>query len=264
LVSLPVSQAEQRRVAGALKDYDALIRVLEASITKKRAIKQGMMQGLLTGSIRLPGFTEPWGRRKLGELGRFMKGRGIRRDDVRASGIPCIRYGELYTKYRGYVSRPGSFVSRAIAETALELQTGDLLFTGSGETRDEIGICVAYIGAEKAVVGGDVVILRGGSFNPIFLSASVNAPAAARQKASLGQGDAVVHISSKALATVEIDLPPRQEQNAIAVTIQTLDAELDVLAKRLVKVQAIKQGMMQELLTGRTRMPLIEDAAWLR
>ena len=68
------------------------------------------------------------------------------------------------------------------------------MFAGSGETREEIGMCAAYVGDSQAVAGGDIVIVRGGTFNPIFLASLCNSPSVVRQKARSSQGDAVVHI----------------------------------------------------------------------
>jgi len=260
-VLLPGDMREQRRIASTLSDVDDLVNGLERLITKKQAIKQGMMQELLTGRTRLPGFAGSWSKTTLGSLGTFLKGRGIKRDDVRSIGTACIRYGELYTTFSDYTDKTRSFVSARVAATALPLRTGDLLFAGSGETRDEIGKCVAYIGAVPVVAGGDVIVLRGDQFNPVYLSLLANTPEVVTQKARAGQGDAVVHIYSQALAAVEVDMPSRAEQDAVVRLILDVDQELALLRERLAKARNVKQGMMQELLTGRTRLPLQEAVA---
>jgi type I restriction enzyme S subunit len=247
---------QQRKIAAALDDADDVIATLERLIAKKQAIKQGMMQQLLTARTRLPGFTGEWIATTLGELGMFLKGRGVKRDDVRATGIPCIRYGELYTEFIDYTASTRSFVSRDVASTALPIRSGDLLFAGSGETRAEIGMCVAYVGDAPAVAGGDIVVLRGDTFNPVYLATLANSPMVTNQKARAGQGDAVVHISSRALAAVVVSLPPRPEQDAIAEVLVDADQEIEMLRGRLRKARAIKTGMMQQLLTGRTRLPV--------
>jgi len=251
----------QNAIAHAITDVDDLIAVLERMIVKRQAIKQGMMQQLLTGKTRLPGFTEPWSTTTLGTLGTFLKGRGVKRDDVRSTGIRCVRYGELYTAFHNYTAEARSFVSPDVAATAFPLKTGDLLFAGSGETSEEIGKCVAYVGPTPAVAGGDVIVLRGDQCNPIYLALLANTPEVVSQKARAGQGDAVVHIYSPALAAVEVILPPRAEQDAIAHVIVDVDRELGLLGQRHRKAQDVKQGMMQELLSGRTRLPVEGSAA---
>lgn len=253
-LALP-SIERQREVVESLVDADDLIEALERLIRKKQAIKRGMLQQLLTGRTRLPGFTDSWRRVTLGELGAFMKGRGVKRGDVRSTGVPCIRYGELYTHFANYTASTRSFVSDDIAATALPIRSGDVLFAGSGETRDEIGICVAYVGETGAVAGGDIVVLRGSGFNAIFLATLANLPIVANQKARAGQGDAVVHISSRALGDITVEIPSKVEQDAIADVIVDSDRELDVLAGRLLKARAIRTGIMQELLISRTRLP---------
>lgn len=253
----PVS--EQVLIAEVLSDVDDLITSVTRLIAKKVDIRQGFMQVLLTGRTRLPGFEGEWTPRAVGELGVFLKGRGVKRDDVRGSGVPCVRYGEIYTAFDNYVSLVRSYVPSEIAATALPIQTGDILFAGSGETRDEIGKAIAYLGPASAVAGGDIVILRGSEFDPVFLGCALNAPVVVLQKARAGQGDAVVHISSRALAGVELDLPPREEQRAIARVLKDADDELLALRIRLSKAKAVKHGMMQKLLTGRTRLPVAES-----
>lgn len=259
-IGLP-SIDEQKRISTVLRDTDDLIATLEHLITKKQAIKQGMMQQLLTGRTRLPGFTDEWSLTTLGNLGAFFKGKGVKRDDVRTTGTPCIRYGELYTDFIDYTALTRSFVSRDVANTALPIRSGDLLFAGSGETRAEIGVCVAYVGNSPAVAGGDIVVLRGDAFNPVYLATLVNSPVVADQKARAGQGDAVVHISSRALAAIVVSLPSRPEQDAIADALIDSDREIATLRGRLQKSRAIKTGMMQQLLTGRTRLHAVEGVA---
>jgi type I restriction enzyme S subunit len=255
------SEPEQRAIAHALKDIDRLCTALERLVAKKRSIRQGMLQQLLTGRTRLPGFDQPWTRATLGDLGTFLKGRGVKRNDVRRSGVPCLRYGELYTDFANYTSVTRSFVSRDVAATALPIRFGDLLFAGSGETREEIGMCVAYVGEKAAVAGGDIVVLRVNGFNPIYLATLANTPPVANQKARAGQGGAVVHISGRALAAIRVEMPPRPEQDAIAEVVKDCDHEIDLVKQRLRKAQAVKQGMMQQLLTGKIRLPVAEAVA---
>ena len=245
---------EQNAIADVLLDVDGLINALEALITKKCAIKQATMQQLLTGKTRLPGFSGAWETKRLGELGPFVKGRGIKRDDVTDEGVPCLRYGELYTQYQDYILKVASRIPPNVAATALPIKTGDLLFAGSGETAEEIGRCAAYLGEEQAYAGGDVIVLTPSGQNSIYLGHLMNSSTVSTQKARMGQGDAVVHIYINNLAQVQIELPPIIEQNAIADVLSDMDAEISALEQRRDKTIAIKQGMMQQLLTGRVRL----------
>ena len=246
---------EQCAIAEALSDIDSQIQSLEALITKKRAIKQAAMQQLLTGKTRLPGFSGAWKGAWLGEIGTFSKGYGIRRDDISDEGVPCIRYGELYTRYTDYIFKPVALIPLDVASGSLPIKTGDLLFAGSGETAGEIGRCAAYLGREQVYVGGDVVVLTPKDQNSLYLGYLMNHPTVAVQKARMAQGDAVVHISSRNLAQVQINLPSLAEQTAIAAILFDMDAAIDTLERRLDKTRALKQGIMQQLLTGRIRLP---------
>lgn len=171
-----------------------------------------------------------------------------------------MRYGELYTRYENYVAKPVSRIPQHVADNAWPIRTGDLLLAGSGETADEIGICVAYIGAESAYAGGDVIVLRALGQDAVYLAHLLNTPVATRQKARMAQGDAVVHIRSDHLAEVELSLPPLAEQRAIAAVLSDMDSEIATLERRLDKTRALKQGMMQQLLTGSIRLPIPETA----
>jgi type I restriction enzyme S subunit len=258
---IPTSVREQRRLARVVATVDSQISAMRQLLEKKRAIKQGMMQELLTGRTRLAGFTEAWSTRKLSALGNFLRGRGVKRDDVRPFGVPCIRYGELYTTYTDYTTTTVSFVDAAVAGTALPIRTGDILFAGSGETKEEIGMSVAYVGDAAAVAGGDIIVLRGSEFDAVYLSSLLNTPEVASQKARGGQGDAVVHINWRVLAGLEVTVPALPEQQAIAEVLRDADAEVGALERRLDAARAIREGMMQELLTGRTRLVPTEAPA---
>lgn len=253
-IPLPPSFAEQQEIAEALSDTDALIESLEQLLAKKRQIKQGAMQELLTGQKRLPGFRGEWKSAALGAIGEFFKGSGITRDEAQSGSLPCVRYGEIYTTHNDYIRNFQSWISREIAGKATRIQRGDLLFAGSGETKEEIGKCIAFLDDIEAYAGGDIVILRPREFDSLFLGYALNTAEMNRQKASRGQGDAVVHIGAPALAQITIRAPFVEEQTAIATVLSDMDADLSALEAKLAKARQIKQGMMQELLTGRIRL----------
>ncbi len=253
IVALP-PVPEQRAIAAALSDVDALLGGLDRLIAKKRDLKQAAMQQLLTGQTRLPGFHGEWEVKRLGDLGTFLKGNGVKKDDARSGNLPCIRYGEIYTHHNDYVRSFNSWISPVVAGTATPLKQGDLLFAGSGETKEEIGKCVAFVDSCQAYAGGDIVILRLSAAHPMFMGYYCNTPSINAQKASKGQGDAVVHVSAAALSSILVVLPSLPEQTAIAAVLSDLDAELAALEARREKTRALKQGMMQELITGQTRL----------
>ncbi|MCC7439938.1 MAG: restriction endonuclease subunit S [Armatimonadetes bacterium] len=245
---------EQHAIAEALSDMDALLAGLEKLIAKKRALKQATMQQLLTGATRLSGFRGEWEVRRVGEIGQFLKGSGVTKDQTRSGIIACVRYGELYTHHHNVVRGFHSWISPDVALTAVRLKQGDILFAGSGETKEEIGKCAAFVDKIEAYAGGDIVILRTKASDPIFLGYYLNTAAIVRQKSSRGQGDAVVHISSSALSDIVCKIPPLPEQRAIAEILSDMDAEIEALELQRKKTVGVKQGMMQELLTGRVRL----------
>ncbi|MDO9224913.1 MAG: restriction endonuclease subunit S [Pseudomonadota bacterium] len=245
---------EQRAIAAALSDVDALLGGLERLIAKKRDLKQAAIQQLLTGQTRLPGFSGEWEEKRLGDVGIFLKGSGVRKDEAQSGGLPCVRYGEIYTHHNDYIKQFNSWISVEVAASATRLKQGDLLFAGSGETKEEIGKCVAFVNNCEAYAGGDTVILRPAGANSMFMGYYCNTAPINAQKASKGQGDAVVHISAAALSSIMVILPSLPEQTAIATVLSDMDAELAALEARRDKTRALKQAMMQELLTGRIRL----------
>ena len=252
-VLLP-SPPEQRAIAAALSDVDALLGGLDRLIAKKRDLKQAAMQQLLTGQTRLPGFEGVWQAKRLAQVGTFLKGTGVKKDEAQTGGLACVRYGEIYTHHNDYIKSFNSWISAGVAATATRLKQGDLLFAGSGETKEEIGKCVAFIDNCEAYAGGDTVILRTAEVDPKFMGYYCNTAPINAQKASKGQGDAIVHISAAALSSVVVSLPTTEEQSAIAAVLSDMDTELSTLEARHTKTRALKQAMMQALLTGRIRL----------
>jgi type I restriction enzyme S subunit len=253
-IPLPPTLDEQRAIANALKDVDRLLDGLDELTAKKRDLRVAVMQQLLSGKTRLPGFDESWTERQLGELGVFVKGSGIKKAEASSGGLPCVRYGELYTHHDDVVRRFYSSISPAVAATARRLQQGDLVFAGSGETKEEIGKCAAFTGDFEAYAGGDIVILRNHGQDPAFMGYACNTPLVIGQKSSRAQGDTVVHISARALADIVVRLPSLSEQRAIVRVLEDSDAEIAAIERRRAKTQNLKLAMMQELLSGRTRL----------
>lgn len=199
---------------------------------------------------------EEWEVKALGEVGVFSKGLGVSRSESNSGALPCVRYGEIYTDYNDYIKEFRSFISEKVAAGAKLMSPGDILFAGSGETKEEIGKTVAFLGGvDRAYCGGDILILspsRG--YDSKFLGYVCNSQPIAAQKASRGQGDAVVHIRSGSLAEVVIPVPPRPEQEKIAEALSDVDALLAAMTKLIEKKRAVKQGAMQQLLTGQKRL----------
>ncbi len=245
----------QADISRALSEMDAMISILERKIAKKKAIKQGAMQELLTGKKRLPGFNGKWEPTTLGNLGEFIKGCGISRSEANSGKINAVRYGELYTQHNNYVTAYMSRISKDVAEKAKRVYYGDILFAASGETKEEIGKCAAIIDNSVIFAGGDILIFRPSKkLNPVFMGTLLNMPEVNKQRAEKGQGDAIVHIHAEALRTIKVRIPDIAEQDAIAELLLSMDSEIEVLEQKLAKARQLKHGMMQQLLTGKIRL----------
>ena len=132
---------------------------------------------------------------------------------------------------------------------------GDIVFACTGETKEDIGKCVAYMSNTIGYAGGDThVFTPNRGIDPVFLSSLLNTSEVRRQKAAYGQGDAVVHISGDSLKAIELCIPPYEEQQAIAKVLMDFDNEIAANEHKLEKYRQIRQGMMRELLTGHIRL----------
>ncbi|MGH9785236.1 MAG: restriction endonuclease subunit S [Terriglobia bacterium] len=244
---------EQRAIAGALGDVDALLSSLTQLIAKKRDLKQAVLQQLLTGKTRLPGFSGEWEEKRLGEVAALIKGRGLSKAQVCAAGTrPCVLYGELFTTYGRVITE---VASKTTDEDGLPSQAGDVLVPGSTTTT---GIDLATASAllqGGVALGGDINVIRqrARSFDPVFLAYYLT-HVMRWAIAELAQGITIIHLYGRDLATLTLRIPGMAEQATIAAVLSDMDAELAGVEQRLAKTRALKQGMMQELLTGRTRL----------
>ena len=255
----PPEISEQRAIAEALSDVDGLLNALEALIAKKRAIKQATMQQLLTGKTRLPGFSGKWKTKRLGELGEI-SGAGVDKK-VNPNEVPVrlVNYLDVYNKTLLYskdltheVSARPDQVRRCVIEE------GDIFFTPSSEVPDDIGCsAVAMENISDGVYSYHVVRLRLKTDWDIFFRAYIFNTKEFLDQASKqceGSGTRYV-ISLPKFRAMTVRFPPTiEEQRAIAAVLSDMDAEITALEKRRNKTIAIKQGMMQQLLTGRVRL----------
>ncbi len=246
------SYVEQRAIAEALSDIDGLIVALDKKIAKKRLIKQGAMQQLLTGKKRLPGFSDPWVERKLGEIGVWVKGQSLSKNDITPNGKNiCIHYGELFS-YGEVITSP---ISRTNSQPITISLGNEILFPDSDVTPDGLGRCSALL-MKDVIIGSGVNILRHKPlYDTSFVSYSINAN---RSKIiDRVTGTTVKHINSKELSEVVIEIPKnKDEQIAIATMLNDMDKEIDDLEVQRDKYRLLKSGMMQKLLTGQIRLKI--------
>ena len=235
---------EQRAIALALKDVEDLLAGLDRLITKKRDLKQAAMQQLLTGRIRLPGFLGTWDRVKLGDVA------AIRNTKVIAASMPLkTRCVELESLSQGGGRLLGWTESR-VASTKYRFETGDVLF---GRLRAYLrkywfatfdGICSTEIWP---------LLARNERLATEFLHLLVQTDKFV-EAADISYGTHMPRSDWSVLGKLDVLLPPAHEQAAIADVASSMDAELLLLEARRNKTRALKQAMMQELLTGRIRL----------
>lgn len=200
--------------------------------------------------MRDAGLPPGWREAKLGELGSFSRGRGGTKADEDPNGMPCIRYGDLYTHHDCIVRSFASSISSASASSYTRLQHGDVVFAGSGETFEEIGKAAAYCGDAPAYAGADTIIFRPGpDLLPHFAGYAVNCDIANAHKSRMGQGSSVIHIGSDHLAQMPFKLPPREQQQRIAEILSTVDEAIEQTEALIAKTQQIKAGLMHDLFT---------------
>lgn len=219
--------------------------------------------------MRDTGLPPGWREAKLGELGSFYRGRGGTKADEDPNGMPCIRYGDLYTHHDCIVRSFASSISSASASSYTRLQHGDVVFAGSGETFEEIGKAAAYCGDAPAYAGADTIIFRPGpDLLPHFAGYAVNCENANAHKSRMGQGSSVIHIGSDQVAQMPFKLPPREQQRRIGEILSTVDEAIEQTEALIAKTQQIKAGLLHDLFTrgvtadGRLRPPC-EDAPQL-
>ena len=198
-----------------------------------------------------------WEVRHLGRVGRLLKGGGGSKEDEGASGVPCVRYGDLYTRHRFFITASRACVAPELAATVYTpLRYGDVLFAGSGETIDEIGKSAVNLIPGSACCGGDVIIFRPSiRADPRFLGYASDCPSSVRQKACMGRGFTVIHIYSSDLKYMAIPLPPVPEQAAIARFLDHADRRIQRYIRAKERLIALleeqKQAIIHEAVTGR-------------
>ena len=199
-----------------------------------------------------------WEVKKLGEIGNFLKGKGIKKDELCDNGLPCVIYGQIYTSYDFYTDKFTSFIPINLKPYTTEIYQNDILFAGSGETKEEIGKSIAYIGKECAYAGGDIIILRQDKVISIFITYYLNS-IGRKHLNRLGQGDSVVHIYKSILESVKIPVPPLAEQEKIAEILTLWDKAIEQTKELIAYKEKQKKGLMQNLLTGKKRLPGFND-----
>ena len=249
---------EQRAIATALSDVDALLAGLDRLLAKKRDLKPAAMQQLLTGQTRLPGFKGKWEVKRLGEIGSTYG--GLIGKTKTEFGEGSARYITFMNVMSNVVINCESFEQVQVAPTESQNRAikGDLFFNGSSETPEEVAMCAVLLDEVHDVYLNSFCFgfrfREGAEANGLFLAYYLRSREGRELMQSLAQGSTRYNLSKVALLKSSLPLPPLPEQTAIAEVLTEMDAELAALEQRREKTRALKQAMMQELLTGKTRL----------
>jgi type I restriction enzyme, S subunit len=264
-IPLPPNIEEQAAVATVLNDINSLINRTDELITKKRNIKQGTMQQILTGKKRLPGFNGEWEEKKLGKLFSFSGGLSASRDQLSDDGFCYLHYGDIHTSNKNYVDVSDEFldipkldIPKNIIPSKSILNDGDVVFVDASEDDDGASKhvvvrnskSITYISGLHTIVSKS----KDDSLDNKYKRYCFQTNEVKRQFKFYSVGTKVTGISKTNIKKIIIPLPSKEEQSAIAQVLSDMDAEIEAWEEKLNKYRMIKQGMMQELLTGKTRL----------
>lgn len=251
---------EQKKIAEILSLWDKAIEQTKELIAYKEKQKKGLMQALLTGKKRLNGFTDEWKTTKLGEVAETYGGLTNKtKKDFGNRGSKYISYLEIYQNY--YLKKPtNNYVLVKDNETQTELEYGDILFTLSSETPEEVGISCAILfePKEKILLNSFSFCLRLKENNilyPLFSAYIFRAKHIRKLVNKLAQGATRYNLSKASFLKLNITIPTSlDEQKAIADILLKVDEEIELLNKQLYLYTEQKKGLMQNLLTGKVRV----------
>lgn len=249
---------EQENIAAALSEVDELINLVEKQIDKKKAIKQGAMQELLTGKRRLPGFSGEWryfNLMKNSKVKARIGWQGLKKSEYLDSGYALLVTGTDFDDGRvlwdrcHYVTR-----SRYEQDRNIQLQNNDILITKDGS----LGKAALVQGLTKpATLNSGIFVIRPlqDAYDPVFVCQILSSFVFKNFLDRLSAGSTIIHLYQKDVGKFEFLLPPTiAEQKAIAEALSEMDADIAALENKLTKYRQVKQGMMQQLLTGKIRL----------
>lgn len=250
--------AEQERIADALSDIDSFLTALEKQISKEKAIKQGTMQELLTGKRRLPGFSGEWryfNLMKNSKVKARIGWQGLKKSEYLDSGYALLVTGTDFDDGRvlwdgcHYVTR-----SRYEQDRNIQLQNNDILITKDGS----LGKAALVQGLTKpATLNSGIFVIRPlqDAYDPVFVYQILSSFVFKNFLDRLSAGSTIIHLYQKDVGKFEFLLPPTiAEQKAIAEALSEMDSDIAALENKLTKYRQVKQGMMQQLLTGKIRL----------
>ena len=256
---------EQRAIATTLSDVDIFLAKLDQLIVKKHDFKQAAMQQLLTGKKRLPGFSGEWGRKALDELFTFSGGLSASREQLSEKGYCYLHYGDIHGSTKTYVDVRSEYqdipkldIPIKRVSTASLLEDGDVVFVDASEDDEGASRHVVIVNTEGIpfISGLHTIVAKdkGNDLAHQYRRYCFQTTAVKAQFRYYAVGTKVTGISKTNIAKIVLPVPSLPEQSAIAAVLSDMDAEIAELERNVAKTRLIKQGMMQELLTGKIRI----------
>ena len=202
---------------------------------------------------------DSWEWCRIRTVGSIIRGNGIKRTETVENGQPCIRYGEIYTSYNISFTNTKSFVTQELYDKCRHIGYGDVVFTLTGENKQDIAKAIAYLGKEDVAAGGDLAYWSHHKMNPLYLVYFLSSPYAVSQKVVLSTGDIIVHISADKIGSMLIPVPPIEEQNRIVAQINYLLpylSEYEIKEHQLFQLKTafpvlLKKTILQEAVQGK-------------
>lgn len=249
-LSLPPTLAEQQAIAEALSDADALIESLEQLIAKKRQIKQGAMQELLTGKRRLPGFSREWAVKRLGDIAEMASG-GTPPSSNPAfydGDVPWVSISDITKSGKTINATERNLTGAGFSNSAAQMFPMGTVLYAMYASLGECSLAGVPLCSSQAILGIKPKASLDNEFLYFYLTQQK------RTVQAMGQHGTQSNLNKGIVQAFELRLPPVDEQRAIASILRDVDDEITEVEARLAKARQLKQGMMQELLTGRIRL----------
>ena len=214
---VPVPPLEvQREIVRVLDYFTLLTAELTAELTARKKQYEYYRDYLLNRNINIKTV-------KLKDIATQMyRGNGIKREQVKENGIPCVRYGEIYTDYGIYFDKCKSYTDETLIENKKYIEYGDILFAITGESVEDIGKSTAYVGQERCLVGGDILVMKHNQ-NPKYLSYVLSTNNAKKQKSKGKIKSKVVHTNTNSIGEIEIPLPSREVQDKLVDVLDNFE-----------------------------------------
>lgn len=271
-IKIPLPPIEEQK---AIADFlDSKCKQIESFVDKKQRLiallnekKQALINECISKGLNknvkykdsgveyLGAIPTHWEVRRLATFGKFSKGGNISRQDLVENGEQALLYGDIYMNYEISTSFLDSQISTNTSPSATPIYRGDILFAGSGETKEDIGKNIVYLGEDKAFAGGDIIIFRQKENNALFLSYALNTKYAKFYKGIESKGEIIVHIYASNLKDIKIPLPPIEEQEQIAEfldsEISKIDSIIGKIKKQIELIKEYKNSLINQAVCGK-------------